>query len=156
MRRQIIILLLLGSLFSCKTKSIKSDASVVETTNTYVSKIDNNKNLKEEIVEGALTDEQGFEDIGRFKKSVLFDKDSKALFRIKNIEISSVTITEHYYFRNHDLVYIVISSTSNQADKKIYTSDDKNVLLKENISDDEVKVYLKKAKLFKTAHYRSE
>nr|WP_321221713.1 hypothetical protein [uncultured Psychroserpens sp.] len=155
MRKIIATLVLTLILFSCGTKNVKSNDTVINTTETYVSKIDTNKNLKEETTEGALTDENGFEDIGTFKYSVLFDKDSKELFRIKNIEISKVTITEHYYFRNHNLVYIV-SSTPNQNDKKIYTNGDKKVVSSINVSDEDVKLLLQKAKRFKNSFYRQE
>lgn len=155
MKKIIATLIITLTLFSCGTKNVKSDDSVIKTTDTYISKIDTNKNLKEETTEGALTDEKGFEDIGRFKYSVLFDQDSKELFRIKNIEISNRTITEYYYFQNHNLMYVV-SSTPNQKDKKIYTNGDKKVVSSFNASDDEVKLLLSKAKRFKTSYYRQE
>lgn len=155
MKKIIATLILTLILFSCGTKKVKSDDSVINTTETYVSKIDNNKNLKEEFTEGALTDDKGFEDIGRFEYAVLFDKDSKELFRIKNIEISKVTITERYYYHNHNLIYIV-SSTPSQSDKKIYTNGDKNVVSSSNASDEEVKLLLAKAKRFKNSFYRQE
>ncbi|WP_040280540.1 hypothetical protein [Psychroserpens damuponensis] len=155
MRNTIAILVLTLIFVSCGTKTKKSTDTIINTTKIYVSKIDNNKTLKEEFTEGALTDEKGFEDIGTFKYSVLFDKDSKELFRIKNVEISKNTVTEYYYFQNHKLVYIV-SSTPNQNDKKIYTNGDKKVVSSSNASDDEVKLLLQKAKRFKKSFYRQE
>lgn len=155
MRNILLYTIMVIILFSCGNKNLKSNDSIVETTKTYVYKIDKNKNLKEEFTEGALTDEKGFEDVGRFKYSVLFDKDSKELFRIKNTEISDITLTEYYYFHNHNLVY-VIASVSNQADKKIYTNGIKKVISSSNVSDDELRLLLQKAKRFKDSHYRQD
>ncbi|WP_047549826.1 hypothetical protein [Psychroserpens sp. Hel_I_66] len=154
--RKIIATLIVTLIFvSCGSKKVKSDTSVINTTETYISKIENNKNLKEEITEGALTDEKGFEDIGRFKYAVLFDKDTKELFRIKNIETAEVTVTEHYYFHNHNLVFVK-SSTPNQKEKKIYTNGDKKVVSSAHANDEDIKLLLEKARRFKNSYYRQE
>ena len=143
-------------MIACGSKPTTSEAEkFITTTDAYIIKIDGNSKLIEEFTEGALTDQDGFNDIGRFKSSVLFDKVTKELFRIENTEITDKTITERYYFHNHRLVYIEVS-TSGKPNKKIYVRDSKKVVSKLNVSDVETKVLINKAKRFQLAFQRRE
>lgn len=153
MRNCLAFLIVVLVVFSCGNKTVKTEESFIKTTQDYIAEIDNNASLTEEFTEGALTDKDGFKDIGRFKYSVLFDKSSGELFRIKNTEISNTTVQESYYFHKHNLVCI-ISSTAGQPVKKIYSEGFKNVVSKTNVSDQEAKLLLDKAKRFKNDHYR--
>ncbi|WP_460220622.1 hypothetical protein [Psychroserpens sp. MEBiC05023] len=153
MRNTITLITILFTLFSCGKKEVKTDETYINTTANYVAKIDSNSNLTEKLTEGTLTDKDGLKDVGRFKYNVLFDKRSKELFRIINTETSNKTVKEHYYFHNHNLVYIV-SSTYGQPDKKIYTQGFKKVIAMSNVSESEKNVLLDKAIRFKNAHYR--
>jgi len=154
MRTYITFALIVFTLLSCGTTSVKSNASLIKTTDLHVAKINGNTALIEETTEGALTDKEGFQDIGSFKYSVFFDKDSKELFRIKNVEITDNTVTERYYFSPHELIYIHVS-TSGQPDKAIYTNGFK-VRSSSNVMDDEAKLLLNKAKRFQKAFRHRE
>lgn len=69
------LLIIFGILLfsACGTKPRQSAAKLTQEINTYVSEINANSNLKQDVIEGALTDMEGFKDIGTFKyrKSVV-------------------------------------------------------------------------------------
>lgn len=148
MKNYLGLIFLLG-FFSCGTKtSLSADATIAQTEK-IVSKIETNNNLKETLTEGALTDKEGFKDIGSFKYYVLFNESDNILFRIKNIEITDKTITETYYFSDNKLVFIN-SKLDNNPDKKIYIHNNR-VTAKEHINLEEEKLLLDKAKRFQKA-----
>ena len=147
--KSILSILLLTIVCSCGPKTVTSTDKLVKETETYTSKVDDNKNLKETTTEGALTDMDGFKDIGTFKYDVLFDESSNELYRIKNIEKTDKTVTETYYFDKGDLVYVI--SFSDNTTKKIYLNNKGKVIHSTNISPEEQKLLLDKAKRFKKA-----
>lgn len=148
------LIFLLLTVFSCGTKTNLSTDAVIAETEKKVSKIDANKDLKETKTEGALTDKEGFKDVGAFKYYVLFDENSNELSKIKNIEITNKTITETYYFSDNKLFFIT-SELANTPVKKIYIHN-KRVVAKEHVNSEEDKLLLDKAnrfqKAFKKAH----
>lgn len=149
MNRITILTAVIGmTLFSCGSKTVTSADQLVKETETYTSKTDANSNLKETLTEGVLTDIEGFKDIGTFKYYVLFDENTNELYRIKNIEKTEKTITETFYFDKGKLVK-VMSATGNST-KKIYLKNGK-VVSSSNISVEEQKLLLDKAKRFKKA-----
>jgi hypothetical protein len=147
--KSILSIVLLTILCSCGPKTTTSTDQLVKETETYTSKVDANKSLKETTTEGALTDIDGFKDIGTFKYHVLFDESNNQLYRIKNIEKTDKTITETYYFSKGDLVYV--TSVSYNTSKKIYLNNRGKVIHSSNISPEEQKLLLDKAKRFKKA-----
>ncbi|MGS2725514.1 hypothetical protein ACU8DI_02815 [Psychroserpens sp. BH13MA-6] len=153
-KNSVIIIGLVLLLLSCGNK-VASDADVIKTIDSYRSKVDNDQSLTKETTEGALTDEEGYEDIGRFEYSVFFNQNPRALYKITNKEITDQTISESYYFQDHNLVFIE-KTNSGSAPQKMYTKGDKNVLSSSEINDDDIEVLLKKARRFKNAFYRSE
>ncbi len=135
--------------FSCGTKTkLSKDATVAQTDNTIL-KIDVDKNLKETLTEGALTDKEGFNDIGTFKYYVFFDENSHELSKIKNIETINITISETYYFSDNKLISIT-SETANMPIKQIYIQN-KRVVSKEHVNAEDEKLLLAKAKRFQEA-----
>ncbi len=149
MNRITILTAVIGmTLFSCGTKTPSSTEQQLKTIDSYTLKTDANSNLKETLTEGALTDIEGFKDIGTFKYYVLFDENTNELYRIKNIEKTDKTTTETFYFDKGKLVK-VMSATGNSA-KKIYLKNGK-VVSSSNISIEEQKLLLDKAKRFKKA-----
>lgn len=149
MTRKILYAILIGTvLFSCGIKKMSND-EIAQTTEILVAKNKANKTLKKETTEGALTDKDGYNDIGKFKYSVYYDETSKALYRIENIEMTDVTLTETYYFKDNDL-YFIETLESSAAEKAIYTKGFE-LLMKKNASDAETKLLINKAKRFKTA-----
>ncbi|WP_308991541.1 hypothetical protein QLS71_005865 [Mariniflexile litorale] len=142
-------IILLLTVLSCGTKTyISKDVAVAEIEKT-ISKIDANKKLKETITEGALTDKEGFKDIGTFKYYVFFDENTNELSKIKNTEITSKTITEAYYFSDNKLIFIT-SQIANTPIKKIYIQN-KRVISKEHVNEEEEKLLLNKANRFQKA-----
>jgi len=149
MKHNILYAFLISALlFSCGTKKMSTD-EIKTTTNTRVSQINANKVLKVETTEGALTDKDGFNDIGKFKYTVYFDENTKDLYRIENVEMTNKTLTETYYFDDNDLFFIKASS-KNAPDKTVYTKGFK-LLMKKNATDEEAKLLIDKAKRFKSA-----
>ena len=146
--KSILPIALLTIIFSCGPKITTSTDQLVKEIESYASKVDANKRLKETTTEGALTDVDGFKDIGTFKYYVLFEESTNELYRIKNIEKTDKTITETFYFENGDLVQAI--SVSSNATQKIYLSRGK-VIHSSNISPEEQKLLLDKAKRFKKA-----
>lgn len=149
MKNYLGFILLLLTVFSCGTKTNLSTDAVVSETEKTVLKIDADKNLKEVLTEGALTDKEGFKDIGTFKYYVLFDESNHALSRIKNIEITNKTVTETYYFSDGKLVFINSESAGTPV-KKIYIHN-KKVVAKEHVNLEEEKLLLNKVKRFEKA-----
>lgn len=147
--KSILSILLLIIVCSCGPKTATSSDQLMKETEVYTSKVDANKNLKETTTEGALTDDAGFKDIGTFKYYVLFDEGTNELYRIKNIEKTDKTITETFYFDKGNLVFV--TSVSNNTSKKIYLNNRGKVIHSSNISPEEQKLLLDKAKRFKKA-----
>lgn len=136
---------------SCGPKPSKSIAVITKETNAYITKADTNSNLREETIEGALTDTDGFKDIGKFKYTVFFDGQTNALFKIKNIEIIEKAISETYYFNAGDLV--LIETNLEGASNKMYVQ--KNKIISENKLDAATqKLLLEKAKRFQKAFHK--
>ena len=136
-------------LAACGPKVSKSPESLIKEAEIYSQKIDADKGIKTEMTEGALTDNEGFKDIGKFKYTVFFNNETKELFKIKNIETTDKTITENYYFKNNKLIYLE-SSSKNSKPKKIYLSKGK-VVSAESLSPEEQKLLMAKAKRFQKA-----
>lgn len=82
------------TIISCGPKPGKSISSITKEIDNYKSKVDANANLQEETIEGALTDTDGFKDIGQFNYTVYSDRNNNDLVKIKNIEITDKTISE--------------------------------------------------------------
>ena len=144
--KKAFVLILIIVFASCGPKPSKSIASITKETNAYISNIDANSNLKEEMVDGALTDTEGFKDIGKFKYTVYFDGQTKELFKIENVEMTNKTLSETYYFNNGNLVLIKtnLEGTSN----KMYVQ--KNKIVSETKMDaSRQKLLLEKANRFK-------
>ncbi len=151
MRKVLQILLAITLFVSCGPKPSKSIAETIKEINTYISEIDSNSNLKEEMIEGALTDAEGFKDIGEFKYSVYFDGKTNQLHKIKNIENTDKKISEIYYFKAGNLVFIDtnLGGTSN----RLYVQ--KNKVISETKMDAATqKVLLEKAKRFQKSFHK--
>lgn len=105
--KTIIAVFILTITFSCGSKkSVVNKEQLIKEINTYVSKVDSNKSLKSELTEGALTDVEGFNDIGTFKYTVFYDEKTNEVLKIENIEKTDQTVSETYYFRNNDFVCV--------------------------------------------------
>ncbi|WP_299393034.1 hypothetical protein [uncultured Gelidibacter sp.] len=136
---------------SCGPKPGKSTASLTTEINSYVSQVDANKNLKQETIEGALTDTQGFKDIGNYKYTVYFDEQSNTLYKIKNVETTAETLTEVYYFKDGDVVLIDTKSAGTAS--KMYVH--KNKVISETKTEPSAqKLLLEKANRFLKAFQR--
>lgn len=143
---KIILLLTLSLLFSCATKTPQSTASQVKAIDDFVATFNAKSSLKETVTEGVLTDTKGFEDIGTFKYYRLYDENSNALYRIKNVETTDKTITETYYFQNNNLVKITYADPSGH--KAIYLNKNK-VISASDLSVEMQRLLIEKAKRFK-------
>ena len=146
MRKRHLYLVLVVVLVSCGTKVSKNPESLIKEVELYSAEIDSGKALETDIIEGTLTDGEGFEDIGKFKSTVFFNKETKELLKIKNIEITDKTITENYYFKNNKLSYFN-SHSGNSKPKKIYFYNGR-VVSTESLSAEEQKLFIAKAKRF--------
>uniref|UniRef100_UPI004048F382 hypothetical protein n=1 Tax=Gelidibacter sp. TaxID=2018083 RepID=UPI004048F382 len=105
--KSILSIVFLTILCSCGSKkSTVSQEEFIKTTNSYISEVDTNKNLKTEVTEGVLTDKEGFADIGTFKYTVYFDEKTKELFKIRNVEKTNETVDETYYFKDNKFVFV--------------------------------------------------
>lgn len=101
------ILIISSAIYSCGSKkAVVNNEDLIKEVNAYVSKVDNNSGLKKEVTEGALTDAEGFKDIGTFKYTVYFDEKSNEVFKIENIERTDQTVSETYYFKNNEFVFV--------------------------------------------------
>jgi hypothetical protein len=133
---------------SCGPKPSKSLSVIIKETNAYISKVEANANFKTEVTEGALTDTEGFQDIGKFKYTVFFDAQTKDLYKIHNVEITNGNISETYYFRDGDLV--LIDGNLGGSPSKMYVHNGK--IISENKNDAATqKLLLQKAKRFQKA-----
>ncbi|TXE08637.1 hypothetical protein ES711_09060 [Gelidibacter salicanalis] len=144
------LLIIFGILMfsACGTKPNKSAAKLTQEIDTYVSEINANSNLKQEITEGALTDMEGFKDIGTFKYTVYFDAPSNTLHKIKNVETTAQVVTEIYYFKDGDVVLMDVNSGG--ATTKFYVH--KNKVISGVTSDaPNQKLLLEKANRFQKA-----
>lgn len=111
--KSIVAILIISILYSCGTKkSAVNKEELIKEVNAYVSKVDNNNNLKKEVTEGALTDSEGYKDIGTFIYTVYYDEKTKELFKINNIEKTSETINETYYFKDDKYVFVKFADTN--------------------------------------------
>ncbi|WP_100611146.1 hypothetical protein [Confluentibacter lentus] len=149
MRKRFLYLVLVIVLVSCGTKVSKNPEILVKEVELHSAKIDSDKALEIETTEGALTDTDGFEDIGKFKFTVFFNKETNELLKITNVETTDKTITETYYFKNNKLSYFG-SHLGNSKPKKIYLYNSKVVSI-ENLSPEEQKLFIAKAKRFQKA-----
>lgn len=112
--KSIITIFIISLFYSCGAKKVAiNKEEALKEVNSYVEKVDANKNLKTEVTEGALTDAEGFTDIGTFKYTVYFDEKSKELFKINNIEKTDDTINETYYFKDGKFVLVKFQSAKN-------------------------------------------
>lgn len=146
MGKRLFNLVLVVVLASCGTNLSKNPEILIKETEVYSENIDAEKSLESETTEGALTDTEGFKDIGKFKSTFYFNKDTKDLLKITNVETTDKTIIENYYFKNNQLNYFNTSS-ENSKPKKIYLYNGKAVS-SENLSSDEQKLFIAKAKRF--------
>ncbi len=152
--KSIVTFLIVLAMYSCGSKktAVTKDAYVQNITN-YISSIDRKQNLKVETTEGALTDAEGFKDIGTFKYTVHYDEKFNELFKIVNIEKTAQNITETYYFKDGDLVFL--KSESGNTVQRLFLKNDK-VILNDNISNETQSELIEKAnrfyKMFKKNH----
>ncbi len=146
--KSILIAIITVSIFySCGSKKAAvNEEKLAKETNSYVAIVDKNTNLKKEVTEGALTDAEGFKDIGTFKYTVYFDENTKELFKIKNVEMTDKTITETYYFQENELVYL--KSISGTDTKTIYLKKGR-VVSETNTTSDDQQLLLAKAQRFR-------
>lgn len=147
MRTYYLYLVVAVIMVSCGTKVPKDPESLIKEVELYSERINTDKSLELEATEGALADAEGFKDIGKFKYTVFFNKESKDLVKIVNVETTDKTMTETYYFKNNKLNYFNVSS-GNQNAKKLYLNNGK-VVSSQNISSEEQKLFLAKARRFK-------
>lgn len=152
MKTYYLYLVLVVILGSCGTKVPESPQTLIKESELYSKNIDADKNLESEMIEGALTDAEGFKDIGTFRYTVFFDKETKDLMKIVNIESTDKTITESYYFENNKLNYFYASGNPNP--QKLYLKKGK-VVSSENISSSEQKLFLAKAKRFQREYSKT-
>lgn len=153
MRKCNLYLAFIIVLVACGPKIYKNTESVIKEVDIYSQKIDTDKGIKTEIVKGALTDNEGFKDIGKFKYTVFFNNETHELLKIENIETTDKTITENYYFKNNKLTYFESSSKNSKA-KKIYLFNGK-VVSTENLSSEEQKLFITKVKRFQKEFNKS-
>jgi hypothetical protein len=150
--KSLIAVIIISVLNSCGPKVGKDSNAILKDTKTHISKIESNKNLKSEVTEGALTDAEGFNDIGTFKYTVYFDENTKELFKIKNVEKTSKTTTETYYFQENELVYL--KSVSGNDTKILYLKKGR-VVSETNTTSDDQQLLLAKAERFQKGFKKS-
>ena len=151
MKKAFQILFVLAIFSSCGPKPNSSIALIIKETDAYVSQVDANSSLEVELMEGALTDPEGFKDIGKFKYTVYFDSKTKALYKIMNVESTDTTISETYYFRGADLVFINYDVDGTAT--KMYVQ--KNKIISETRTDVATqKLLLEKGKRFQKVFQR--
>lgn len=146
--KSILGIALIVTIYACGPKVTKSTETLVKETQSYMSKVDAKNNLTEETTQGALTDSKGYKDIGTFKYTTFYSKKTSELFKIKNVETTTNTITETYYFEANALV--AIKSESSNGTKIVLLNNGK-VISEKNLTPQEKKDLLKKAKRFKKA-----
>jgi hypothetical protein len=148
--KSIALALIITIMYSCGSKkaAVNND-ELIKEINSYVSNVDSNYNLKKEVIEGALTDAKGFNDIGTFKNTVFFDDKTKEVYKIENIEKTKETLTEIYYFKNNKFVFVKFN---NQIDgtSKLYIEALKNG------KTESLNFYKDKAKRFQKSFEQSQ
>ncbi len=144
--KSILTVLIISIFYSCGPKVGKDSNAILQDTKSYISKIESDQNLKTEVTEGALTDADGFQDIGSFKYTVYFDENTNELFKIKNVEKAARTFTETYYFKDNELVYL--QSVSGSDTKTIYLKKGR-VISETNTTSEDQQLLLAKANRFK-------
>lgn len=112
-----LVLVLL--VMACGTHAGKSEADMVSALDTYMVKVNENHTLGQTVIEGALTDTQGQDDIGTFKYYVNYNKDNHDLCHVKNVEETGNSREENYYYQDNKLVTVVVASSA-ASEKKIY------------------------------------
>lgn len=149
MKNYINLIVVCFLVVSCGTKTGINKEMVIKESQSTAAKTDANKSLKENKTEGALTDLEGFKDIGTFKYSEFYDETTNELFKIKNVEITDKTLTETYYFESNTL-YLIVSELSQKPTKKLYVHRGK-IVSNENANPVEAQLLLDKAKRFQKA-----
>jgi len=150
--KSLLVILIISTINSCGPKVGKDSNALLKDTKSHISKIDSNKTLKSEFTEGALTDAEGFKDIGTFKYTVYFDENTNELFKIKNVEKTTKSITETYYFQENELVYL--KSVSGNDTKIIYLKKGR-VVSETNTTSEDQQLLLAKAERFQKAFKKS-
>lgn len=152
--KSLISILVITVIYSCGSKkSALNQENLIDDIKSYITSVDANGTLTKKTTEGALTDAEGFKDIGTFKYTVYFDAGTEELFKIENVEKTNKNLTETYYFRNQKLVYL--KSVSGTTAKKIVLNDDR-VILEENTTPEDQTALIEKAnrfsKMFNKSH----
>lgn len=145
MKYNFSFLILLFISLSCGPRPSASIAKQVQDTEGYVTSVNNNVNLEHKTTEGALTDAEGFKDVGTFIYTVFFDADTKKLVKIKNIETTHRTLSETYFYKNEKLVFIHINEDGKEQDLFIHGN---KVISETTLDMDMQKLLLSKAKRF--------
>lgn len=145
MKYNFSFLILLFVSLSCGPRPSVSIAKQVQDTESYVTSINNNINLDHKTIEGALTDAEGFKDIGSFTYTVFFDGETKKLMKIKNIETTDRTLSETYFYKNEKLVFIQVNEDGKKQDLFIRGN---KVISETTLNMDMQKLLLNKAKRF--------
>lgn len=151
--KSIITIITISLLYSCGSKKgAISQEGMIKEINSYAQTVDNNGNLKKEITEGALTDTEGFNDIGTFKYTVHFDTKTNQLYKIENIETTDRTVSEYYYFKDENLISIL--AVSGHTTKKIFLKKGR-VISEENTTSEDQQLLIEKANRFQKAFKKS-
>lgn len=153
MKKYLIAFLVVVIQISCGAKISNNPEAYKNEVDGYIKIVDNDNTLETYQITGALTDEEGFKDVGTFQYTVFFDGSSNNLKKIQNIEITNQTIEETYYFNNGGLIYFK-SVTENSNPKRIYSHKGK-VISSANINSEEQNIFLSKAKRFQKAFQES-
>lgn len=149
--------LILGSVLmamACGTHASKSEDDLVHALDSYVVKVNENNTLGQSVVEGALTDTQGQEDIGTFTYYVNFDKETGDLCHVKNVERTGNTREEHYYYKDNKLVTVLVSSSAS-SDKKIYVNKGR-IISSLNVAPEEQELLLEKGERFLKSYQKPQ
>lgn len=143
--KSLLLVTIILSLNSCGAKkSAASQEELIKEINSYVSKVDSDTSLKSEVTEGALTDAEGFNDIGTFKYTVFFNEKSNDVLKIVNVEKTKETISETYYFKDNEFVFVKFNKVID-GEKQLY-----NGTLKDGKTES-LNFYKDKAKRFQKA-----
>ncbi|MGJ8591215.1 MAG: hypothetical protein ACSHXF_01630 [Aquaticitalea sp.] len=150
--KSIIALIIISVVYSCGPKVGKNSNAILAETKNYMSQVDSNENLKTEVTEGALTDAEGFKDIGSFTYTIYYDINTNELFKIKNVEKTESTTTETYYFKDNDLIYLQSNSGNNI--KTIYLKKGR-VISETNTTSEDQQILLAKGERFQKGFKKS-
>ncbi|QDO93405.1 hypothetical protein FNB79_05245 [Formosa sediminum] len=152
----ILIIVICATVWSCGVNKHLDSSNLISDIEAYISKVDSDNSLEESTVEGALTDTEGFEDIGTFKSHRRFNPTTKTLYRIENIENienTGDTRAERYYFRDNSLVAVRVNSSPTN-NKNIYLNEGK-IISSSNIDLEEAELLIVKGERFKN-EYKSK